>query len=56
MRPLFNLDEQLVRLDRNFANDYISDANHHYILLDHFLFYQGVIENKHEPKEYVTDK
>ena len=56
LRPLFNLDEQLVRLDRNFANDYISDADHHFILLDYFLFYQGVIENKHEPKEYVTDE
>ena len=56
LRPLFNLDEQLVHLDRNFANDYTSDADKHYILLEEFLFQQEVIDNKHEPKEYVTDE
>lgn len=56
LRPLFNLDAQLVHLDRNFANDYTSDADKHYILLEEFLFQQEVIDNKHEPKEYVTDE
>ena len=44
LRPLFNLDEQLVRLDRNFANDYISDADHHYILLDRFYFIKELLK------------
>lgn len=55
LRPLFNLDAQLVHLDRNFANDYTSDADKHYIVLEDFLFEQEVITNKFLPKEYVTD-
>ena len=56
LRPLFNLDEQLVHLDRNFANDYTSDADLHYLALEDFLFDQGVIDNKFQPKEYVTNE
>jgi len=56
LRPLFNLDQQLVHLDRNFANEYTSDADLHYITLENFLFEQGVIDNKFLPKEYVTDE
>ena len=56
LRPLFNLDQQLDHLNRNFANDYTSDADKHYIELEEFLFDHGVIANKHLPKEYVTDK
>ena len=55
LRPLFNLDQQLDHLDRNFANDYTSDADRHYIELEDFLFEQGVITNKFYPKEYVVD-
>jgi ABC-type nitrate/sulfonate/bicarbonate transport system substrate-binding protein len=56
LRPLFNLDAQLDHLNRNFANDYISEADKHYYALEDFLFEQGVIDNKFEPKEYVTDE
>merc|ERR1712226_478093 len=56
LRPLFNLDQQLDHMSRNFANNYESDADKHYIELEEFLFNQGVIENKFMPKEYVTDK
>ena len=55
LRPLFNLDQQLDHLNRNFANDYTSDADRHYVELEQFLFDQGVITNKFEPKEYVVD-
>ncbi|CAB9524626.1 Candidate ABC type nitrate sulfonate bicarbonate transport system, periplasmic component [Seminavis robusta] len=54
LRPLFNLDQQLDHLDRNFANEYISDADRHYIELEEFLFKQGVIQKKFEPREYVV--
>lgn len=56
LRPLYNLDEQLVHMNRNFANNYTSDADNHYIALEEFLFQQGVIAKKHLPKEYVTDE
>ena len=56
LRPLFNLDQQLDHMSRNFANEYISEADKHYYALEDFLFEQGVIENKFEPKEYLTDK
>lgn len=55
LRPLFNLDQQLDHLNRNFANDYESDADKHYLALEDFLFDQGVIANKYLPKEYVKD-
>lgn len=55
LRPLFNLDQQLDHLSRNFANEYTSDADKHYLALEDFLFDQGVIENKFLPKEYVKD-
>lgn len=55
LRPLFNLDAQLDHLGRNFANDYTSDADKHYLALEDFLFDQGVISNKYQPKEYVVD-
>jgi len=55
LRPLFNLDQQLDHLNRNFANEYTSAADEHYIALEDFLFKQGVITNKFLPKEYVTD-
>lgn len=55
LRPLFNLDQQLDHLSRNFANDYVSDADTHYLALEDFLFDQGVIDNKFLPKEYIKD-
>lgn len=55
LRPLFNLDQQLDHLSRNFANEYTSDADKHYLALEDFLFDQGVIDNKFRPKEYVKD-
>lgn len=55
LRPIYDLDDQLSHLDRNFANEYTSEADRHYLALEEFLFQQNVIENKDEPKEYVTD-
>ena len=55
LRPLFNLDQQLDHMSRNFANDYKSDADLHYIELEDFLLQEGVIETKNEPQEYITD-
>ena len=56
LRPLFNLDEQLDALNRNFANNYESELDKHYLELEEFLFDHNVIEKKYLPKEYITDE
>ena len=55
LRPLFNLDQQLDAMNRNFANNYESELDKHYLELEDFLFDHNVIEQKFLPKEYVTD-
>jgi ABC-type nitrate/sulfonate/bicarbonate transport system substrate-binding protein len=56
LRPLFNLDGQLDAMSRNQANDYISELDTHYMDLEQFLLNHGVIEQKYEPREYITHK
>ena len=56
LRPLFNLDQQLDAMNRNFANNYESELDKHYLELEDFLFAHNVIGTKYLPKEYVTDE
>ena len=54
--PLFNLDQQLDEvMNRNASNGFVSPFDQHYYDLEEFLFDQGVIQQKYDPKAYVTD-